>query len=217
MPVWNGHARRQAINAVKRTIFEMFLLAVAGAVIGFGYNATRAKGSIKPLKNYFARGTGTQAPSDREARADAGGLDLREGRPSDGVEHSDVEQSHGQLGEHPYKEIRLAEVVDVLNSPDTEMGLNVFVDARSEELYAAGHIPGAIRCDPYEVDACIDDVMQLAAAAEKVVVYCGGGECEDSIFMCRELLAAGIDHAAIYLFAGGWSEWNSNDLPVEVP
>ncbi len=118
-------------------------------------------------------------------------------------------------GEQRYQEVSFAEVVDLLNDPDTELGLNVFVDARSSELYAEGHIPGAVWCDPYETEAHIDDVTGVATAADKVIVYCTGGECEDSIFMCRELLEAGIARKAIYLYPDGWNEWIERGQPVE--
>ncbi len=169
------------MKAVKRTVFEVLILCVAGLVIGFGYNAVRAHGAISPWKNYF------------ELMPD-----------EDGV-----------LTKHPYQEIKFADVVDILNDPDTDMGLNVFVDARNPGDYAEGHIPCAIRCDPYEVAACIDDVLEVALAADKVIVYCGGGECEDSIFMCRELVAAGVEFEALYLYAEGWTEWTANEQPVE--
>ncbi|MHC4695749.1 MAG: rhodanese-like domain-containing protein [Planctomycetota bacterium] len=118
-------------------------------------------------------------------------------------------------GDQPYEEVSFAEVVDLLNDPDTDLGLNVFVDARSSELYVEGHMPGAVWCDPYETEAHIDDVLGVAAAADKVIVYCSGGECEDSFFMCRELLEAGIARKAIYVYPGGWNEWIERGQPVE--
>lgn len=184
------------MEAVKRTVFEVLILGVAGLLIGFGYNAVRAHGAISPQFDYFAKGTG-EGPEGGSPRAGAVG-EVDSGRT-----------------EHPYQEIRFTEVVDVLNDPDTEMGLNVFVDARNPGDYAEGHIPGAIRCDPYEVAACIDEVLDVALVADKVIVYCGGGECEDSIFMCRELVSAGIEFEAVYVYAGGWTEWTANEQPVE--
>jgi 3-mercaptopyruvate sulfurtransferase SseA len=89
------------------------------------------------------------------------------------------------------------------------------VDARDDEHFAEGRIPGAIQCFPYEVQRCLDKVMAAAAGAEKVVVYCGGGDCEDSIFMCRELIDAGVPEEAVYLFEGGWKEWSASSLPME--
>ncbi|GAG48591.1 unnamed protein product, partial [marine sediment metagenome] len=83
------------------------------------------------------------------------------------------------------------------------------------ELYAEGHIPGAVRCDPYEVEAYIDDVIGVTVAADKVIVYCEGGECEDSIFMCRELLEAGLGFESIYVYTGGWDEWVKQGQPVQ--
>ena len=51
--------------------------------------------------------------------------------------------------------------------------------------------------------------------ALKVIVYCGGGDCEDSVFMCRELLEADVPYDAIHLYVGGWEEWTAKGMPVE--
>jgi len=121
----------------------------------------------------------------------------------------------GAVAKHSFQTVSFADVVDVFNDPDTELGLNVFVDARKAELYNEGHIPGAIRCDPYEGEECVEELVEMAAAAERVIVYCNGGDCEDSIFMCRDLLAAGVDCDIVYLFEGGWEEWElSGTVPI---
>jgi hypothetical protein len=46
------------------------------------------------------------------------------------------------------------------------------------------------------------------------VVYCGGGQCEDSIFMCRELDSAGIPYAKLFLYEGGYHEWVDQQQPT---
>ena len=180
------------MNAVKRTVLELVVLGLAGLVVGFGYNSVRGKGSLEPSKNYFY----------------AGDVEPDKGDPD---KYNDDEPGL----KHGYQTISFADVVDVFNDPDTELGLNVFVDARKEEPYSDGHIPGAILCNPYEVDACIDEVMNSAAAADRVIVYCHGGECEDSVFMCRELLAVGVEYSVVYVFEGGWEEWEqSGSVPL---
>ena len=95
----------------------------------------------------------------------------------------------------------------VFDDPDTQSGLNVFVDARNDHNYEEGHLPGAVQCDPYLVDQYWDNVEPLVLGAMKVVVYCGGGDCEDSIFMCRELVNQGVPTEALFLYEGGWKEW----------
>jgi rhodanese-related sulfurtransferase len=107
------------------------------------------------------------------------------------------------------------EVQSVFEDPQTAQGLNIFVDARDDEHFAEGHIPGALQCFPYEAKRCLDRVKAAADGADKVIVYCEGGDCEDSIFMCRELTEAGVPTEAVFLFEGGWKEWSARGLPTE--
>jgi rhodanese-related sulfurtransferase len=202
------------MKAIRKTIFEVLVLGVTGVILGFSYNAVRATGSIKPGKNYFAKAVGKpKSPKPTpHVEPDPKAVDSTE--PGRKIDPKQAQQE-AEHPDHPYQGIKFAEVVDALNDPATEMGLNVFVDARNPQLYAEGHIPGALRCDPYESGASIDAVLEVALAADKVIVYCGGGECEDSIFMCRDLVDAGVEFDVIYLFAGGWTEWTDNGQPVE--
>jgi 3-mercaptopyruvate sulfurtransferase SseA len=116
--------------------------------------------------------------------------------------------------EHPYQVVTFEELAEVFGDPDRENGLYVFVDARSEEAFAEGHIEGALRCDPYSAETCIDRVLDYACGADKVIIYCNGGDCEDSIFMCRELVDAGYPIEHIALYSGGWEEWEHKAMPT---
>ncbi len=217
------------MSAMKKTVVEFVLIGVLGLAAGFSVNAVRAKGSVQPTKNYFDRGTATRAEGTQQV---AVRTDLT-AAPSENSEPAGLEaatptpaataptqpaprpvEPRKAAKQHDYQEIGFNDVVAVFEDPMTESGLNVFVDARNDNLFAQGHIPGAVQCDPYQVHLYIDDVLARTNGVDKVIVYCGGGECEDSIFMCRELIEAGVPEDAIYLFAGGWEEWLANDMPV---
>jgi rhodanese-related sulfurtransferase len=58
-------------------------------------------------------------------------------------------------------------------------------------------------------------VLPVCQAAEEVVIYCNGGECEDSQFAAVALRDAGIANQKLFVFAGGFAEWMKNGLPVE--
>ena len=60
-----------------------------------------------------------------------------------------------------------------------------------------------------------DNAQGALYAAAIVVVYCGGGDCEDSIFMCRELVETGLASDNIFLYEGGWHEWSESDQPTQ--
>jgi len=117
--------------------------------------------------------------------------------------------------DQPYQEVDADQMLALLKDPNTAKGLNVIIDARNDEHFQEGHIPGAIQSFPYEFDRFRDSVMNHVNGAAKVVVYCGGGDCEDSIFMCRELVQAGVPEEAIYLFPGGYTEWTARKFPVD--
>lgn len=115
----------------------------------------------------------------------------------------------------PFRMISLKEARAIFEDDNTASGLNVFVDARADEPYTAGHIPGAVQCDYYRIDYYFPDLIMRAGGAEKIVVYCNGGDCEDSLYVCGELLKHDIPRARILLFKGGWEAWRDADLPIE--
>ncbi len=120
------------------------------------------------------------------------------------------------VGAHGFQELSLDEVVALYEHANTGAGLHLFIDARDDEAFSRGHIPGAIQCDFYRIDYYFPEVLARAPAAEKIIVYCNGGECEDSLYVCGELLKADVPRARVLLFRGGWEEWRSReDLPIE--
>ncbi len=180
------------MQALKKTAVELLALGALSVVLALGANAVRKTGSIKVTRNYFPKAV--EAPSPPTTSA--------------------VTPKPKKL-EHEYQEIDFAELVKVFNDPATAQGLNVLVDARKDDDYAEGHIPGATHCYPYEGGPCVQAVVDQASGAERVIVYCGGGDCEDSIYLCRELVAAGVPEDLLLLYPGGWTEWSGKEMPVE--
>lgn len=205
------------VGAIRKTAIEVLLLAVLATVIGFTANAVRASGSIKWSKNYFDKGTPRGVPKSAEPRPSPS--QATEGDTNQSASPKAPSDGNGTPTgpglEHGYQVVRFQEVVEILNDPATEDGLNVFVDARHTETFEEGHIPGAHQCFPFEIEKCIDELMEHAEPADKVIVYCNGGDCEDSVFMCRELLAAGLAYDQVFLYEGGWKEWEKNGQPIE--
>lgn len=115
-----------------------------------------------------------------------------------------------------YQEIGIDAIVDIVGDPDYDRWSYVFVDARSAKAFADGRIYGAIRCWQADLADCIELVLDPAMGADKVIVYCNGGKCDESKYMCRELAARGVPRESIYLYAGGWDDWIANEMPAEV-
>jgi len=92
----------------------------------------------------------------------------------------------------------------------------VFIDARNDQDYQAGHIPGAYQFDPYHPDKYLAAVLLVCQAAEQVVVYCQGSECEDSQSADIVLRENGIMNRKLFVYAGGMTGWTALHLPVEM-
>jgi len=92
-------------------------------------------------------------------------------------------------------------------------GEAIFVDTREEEEYDEGHIAGAINL-PFEFwDDYWADVEPVLNPDTEIVAYCGGFDCELSLFAARELKNLGYKKS--YIFFGGWPQWVEAGLPTE--
>ena len=207
------------MDTIRKAAIEIVILAIVAVALGFTANGVRAKGSVDLEKNYFS--VGWEIVNDRvkepTPRAEVSGP-MQEAGESQG--HQLVAapptpcEKKSKHPEHPYQVISFEDVVAVFNDPKTAMGANVFVDARAAVVYEDGHIPCAVQADAYEIADCIDDLLDHVLGAEKVIVYCNGGDCEDSIFLCRDLVNADVPYDAIYLYPGGCQEWQEKGMPV---
>lgn len=93
----------------------------------------------------------------------------------------------------------------------------VFLDGRTAQAYAEGHIPGALHIDGHGDDfaAALVPLLGALGAAERIVVYCNGVTCDESIHLARRLTAdAGIAENKVRVFFEGWPEWSRRSLPV---
>jgi rhodanese-related sulfurtransferase len=88
----------------------------------------------------------------------------------------------------------------------------IFIDSRSKEEYAEGHIKGSINIPFYESDK-YDDVLNRIDKNELLVTYCSGKECDTSILHGEELFDKG--YKRVYIFHGGWDDWVDAGYPVE--
>ena len=78
-----------------------------------------------------------------------------------------------------------------------------------------GTCPGAYQLNHYLSEQFLPGLVPIALAAEKVVIYCNGGDCEDSLFAAVDLLDEGVPYESIYLYEGGMEEWRKRGGPIE--
>jgi 3-mercaptopyruvate sulfurtransferase SseA len=61
----------------------------------------------------------------------------------------------------------------------------------------------------------IEDLRPELEMAFFVIVYCNGGDCDDSIHLATDLSSLyGIPTENIYVYEGGLNQWVENQMPV---
>jgi len=108
----------------------------------------------------------------------------------------------------PYIELAYADVAAL-------HGANaLFLDARRTSVYEQGHIAGARTFSVWESD--IDDKVNKlfeersdpVSQAKPIVVYCSGGDCEDSHMLAQKLW--GIQFNNVYVYKDGFPDWQKH-------
>ena len=87
----------------------------------------------------------------------------------------------------------------------------LFIDARAEEYYLEGHIPGAICNDDF--DQLINDIDNRMMNNDFFVVYCSDDDCGSSEDLAYELQDFGF--TSILVFSGGWKLWTESGLEIQ--
>jgi rhodanese-related sulfurtransferase len=184
------------------TIFPKNLLpqaawvVVVGLVLSVAANALSPRG-LRLARNYFPDPglAGAIPPASPGSSAEGGAAQ--------------------RLAQRGLQSIAGEDVLKLFEDPRYEQGLVVFVDARGDQHYQAGHIPGAWQFDHYRMEHYLADVLPACLNADIVVVYCGGGDCEDSEFAAILLRDAGVPAENIHVYTGGMTEWRTKQQPVE--
>ena len=190
---------------MKRVLLEAVFVLVAGGLIAFAANHLSPSG-LTISRNYFPGGTNSTIASPIIGSSDI--TNVTNGSPQ-------VVSVAARAREHGFQILTRAETFERFRDPLLALNLIVFIDARNEARYAQGHIPGAYEFDHYRPEKHLAIILPLCLAAEQVVIYCGGGDCEDSLFAAMSLRDAGVDPGKLFIFAGGIEEWAANELPIE--
>jgi rhodanese-related sulfurtransferase len=90
----------------------------------------------------------------------------------------------------------------------------VFLDARSQMEFEAGHIQGALSAPTEDFDYAFDEIAPKLKDAETIITYCDGERCPLSHELAEMLRARGFDN--VYVLKNGWTLWQNEKLPVEV-
>lgn len=90
-------------------------------------------------------------------------------------------------------------------------GATLFLDARSAEEFASGHIPGARSMTL--ADAASPTAPTLARSADKVVIYGADPASPSAMGLAKRLLSQGVDD--VYVMQGGLLRWRTNGGELE--
>jgi len=126
-----------------------------------------------------------------------------------------AESLDAQIKAAGFESVSSNQVMAAFNDPRRLTRKIVFVDARNETEFKGGRIPGALLFDPYHPEKYFDAVLPVCQAAEKIIVYCHGGDCDDSLTAAGLLRDTGIPAGKISVYPGGMAEWLDLRMPLE--
>jgi rhodanese-related sulfurtransferase len=90
----------------------------------------------------------------------------------------------------------------------------IIIDARSQEEYQAGHLPGAINVPYSELFEESGLILQKIPFDMEIITYCEGIECSIAEDLASFLKESGFENVKV--FAGGWEEWTEKGMLVEI-
>lgn len=188
---------------MRTVIIEALLVGTIGALIALAANQASPRGLVL-TRDYFrmSESRATATNSTNVALTNLSGFDTNA-----------LIQTLKAKGLQP---IGWAEAKEVFQDPRFQQSLFLFIDARDDKHYQEGHVPGAFQLDYYKPETHLQLVIPMAQIAEKIVVYCNGGNCEDSELAASLLRDAGIPVEKLYVYWGGFSDWEAQGMPVEV-
>lgn len=192
---------------MRNVLLEGLIVGVLGVLLAFLENAISPRG-LSLTYDYF--------PNDHQALAKlVTATNLTKGAGATNT-LSPLERLAARFRQEGLQLAQTSQVTNLFLDPRYAQGLVVFVDARNDEHYQAGHIPGAYQLDHFKVQDYLATCLPVCQTAEQIVVYCNGGECDDSENTALFLRDAGIDKTKLFVYAGGIAEWTTNRRPIEI-
>jgi rhodanese-related sulfurtransferase len=197
---------------IRKTSMEALMILVIGAVLALLANALSPRG-LSLTRNYFPEVTPAPVDPGLMARVSLG---AEPDEDADATSAAGTDPLEARLRQRGLERIDLEEVRALFEDDRYAMELVILVDARTRRHYLEGHVPGAYLLDHFRPEATLLEVLPASLAAEQVIVYCSGGECEDSEFTAIFLRDAGVPGDRLRIYTGGLLEWRQAGLPIEL-
>lgn len=87
------------------------------------------------------------------------------------------------------------------------------LDARNQEDFFAGHIPGAISLPYYDLGSEADRVLPRLPQRHPILIYCSETSCADAELLAQNLFELG--YIELLVFKGGYKAWVAAGLAIE--
>lgn len=195
------------MHQAKQVLIEGLLLLALGGALALAANFISPRG-LALTRNYFPGGR-------RPTLSLAGTQAATAARGTHAITVSPSEIIIARLKAKGLEVVDSNQVVQIFRDPRREQELFIFIDSRAEAHYLEGHVPGAYLFDHYRAENYLATVLPACRTADKILVYCSGGPCEDSEFAAVILSDAGVPKEKLRVYPGGFGEWTTNGLPVE--
>lgn len=229
---------------MSRTIAECVILIVITAIAGFAWNAASGKG-LTLTRDYFQRvtipqGAGKQGadkqpkPPTTRAKLVSGNqgvtpdpTDPKEvdiaAAPGDTTPPDGVPVAGTTEPEAPKEKSGTIQGLQAMYLEDAVFygepamrDIVAFVDARTRDNYEEAHIPGAYHLYTYQAEKEIAAIRADLETKEFLIVYCGGGDCEDSVTLASMMINEfGFPYERVWVYEGGLEEWQKHGHPVQ--
>lgn len=132
---------------------------------------------------------------------------IREEIKIDVVSELDISNS---LNSGDYTKLKGIDLHTALKLFESDKAL--FIDARDQWDYSESHIRGAINIPEFSFDPNSERISDLDKEA-LYVLYCDGDDCDISKRLAVELAKLSFNN--IYIYTGGFNEWEELGYPVE--
>jgi rhodanese-related sulfurtransferase len=199
-------------------LLEALVIAIVGVCVALIANQISPRG-LNLARNYFPEikpePTPSAATNNPRPTATATATNPAPAPPSTNAVPSEAEQAIARLKAKGLQVVTLEQMEKLLHDPGYATGSIIFVDARDDDHYQAGHIPAALQLDYYHPDKYLPAVVTASQAARQVVVYCTGGDCEDSEMTAIMLRDGGVPNQKLFVYSGGMNEWEARQEPIE--
>ena len=94
-----------------------------------------------------------------------------------------------------------------------DSGKYIFVDARSQDDYEEGHIPGAVSLPVGQSEERVAAFLERYPPEASIITYCSGRTCQDSHHLAEFLLEFGYDNVTVFI--DGFPGWEAEGHPIE--